>query len=197
MSRQAPSASTERLSLDQLSLDKARPDLRDEARSESPAMTAVHSEATRKILAGIDGGAAGDSSNSGRSSMDSVRSTSSADWPTHPLELTTVGDLHTFPPGTEVNFRARIHTQRPISKALDFLLLRDQTDSVQGVLSRENMDMVRWVQKLAPESLVEVHGVLKAPPEPVRSATQAGLEVDVQSIFLVNAAHNAPFSISD
>lgn len=181
----------DRLSLDQLNV---RSDLRDEARSQSPAMTAVHSEATRKILAGIDGGTAGDSSNSGRSSVDSARSTSSADWPTHPLELTTIGDLHTFPPGTEVNFRARIHTQRTVSKALDFLLLRDQTDSVQGVLSRENMDMVRWVQKLAPESLVEVRGALKAPPEPVRSATQTGVEVDIQSTFLVNAAHNAPFS---
>ncbi|KAK3192512.1 aspartate--tRNA ligase dps1 [Lecanicillium sp. MT-2017a] len=193
LSRQAPPSSVDKLSLDQMSFDRSHTDLRDEARSQTPSMTGIHSAATRKILAGIDGGGE-KASSSGRSSIDSVRSTSSADWPTHPLELTTVGDLHTFAAGTEVSFRARIHAQRPISKALDFLLLRDQTDSVQGVLSRENMDMVRWVQKLAPESLVEVHGLLKAPPEPVRSATQDSVEVDVQTIFLVNAAHNAPFS---
>ncbi|UKZ73565.1 hypothetical protein TrVFT333_001212 [Trichoderma virens FT-333] len=103
-------------------------------------------------------------------SFDSVRS-SGSDWPTHPYELNTIAELDTLPIGTEVNFRGRIHTQRQLSKALDFLLLRDQTYSIQGVLSRENMEMVQWVQKLPAESLLQINGVLKAPPEPVRSAT--------------------------
>jgi aspartyl-tRNA synthetase len=119
---------------------------------------------------------------------------SSADWPMHPNELNTVFQLDKLPVGSEVNFRARIETQRQLSKALDFLLLRDQTHSVQGVLSRENMDMVKWVQKLNPESLVQISGVLKQPPEPVRSATVSDVEVDIQSIFLVNPANNLPFN---
>ena len=53
-----------------------------------------------------------------------------ADW----SELNTIAQLDKLPVGTEVDFRARIHTQRQLSKALDFLLLRDQTHSVQGVL---------------------------------------------------------------
>lgn len=192
--------SSDQVSLDQLSLEERlqkQKDLRDQANAHTPS-GAVHSEATRRILSGLNAGGGGSSRSSldggGRGSMDSVRSTSSADWPTHPLELTTIAQLDTFPIGTEVNFRARIHTQRQLSKALDFLLLRDQTHSVQGVLSRHDQEMIQWVQKVPPESLVQVHGLLKEPPEPVRSASHAGVEVDIQAIHLVNAAHNAPFS---
>lgn len=135
---------------------------------------------------------------SARSSMDSGRNSqrtgTSGDIPVHPNELNTIAQLDKLPIGTEVDFRARIHTQRQLSKALDFLLLRDQTHSIQGVLSRENMDMVKWVQKLNPESLVQVHGILKEPPEPIRSATHSGVEVDIQTIYLVNPATTAPFS---
>ncbi|TQV96611.1 hypothetical protein V2A60_003003 [Cordyceps javanica] len=187
--------SSDKLSLDSLTLDKRHQDLRDEVRAQSPSRTAVHSEATRRILAGLDGGSEfSKTSGSGRSSMDSVRSTSSADWPTHPWELNTISQLASLPMGTEVNFRARIHTQRQLSKALDFLLLRDQTQSVQGLLTRDNMDMVSWVQKLHPESLIQVHGTLKSPPEPVRSATIQNVEVEIQALHLVTAAQNAPFS---
>jgi len=126
-----------------------------------------------------------------RSSMDSGRS---GDLAVHPGELNTIAQLDRFPIGTEVDFRARIHHQRPLSSKLDFLLLRDQTHSIQGVLTREDMDMIKWVQKLHPESLVQVHGILKEPPEPIRSASHSGVEVDVKSIFLVNNASGAPFS---
>ncbi|KAG8406954.1 aspartate--tRNA ligase dps1 [Metarhizium acridum] len=129
-----------------------------------------------------------------RSSMESGRTSMSADWPTHPYELNPIAELDKLPLGTEVNFRARISTQRQLSKNLDFLLFRDQTNTVQGVLSREYLDMVRWVQKLNSESLVQVNGVLKAPPEAVRSATHSGVEVEVHSIHLVNAAQGAPFT---
>jgi aspartyl-tRNA synthetase len=131
---------------------------------------------------------------SSRSSMESGRTSMSADWPTHPYELNPIAELDKLPLGTEVNFRARLSTQRQLSKNLDFLLFRDQTHTVQGVLSREYLDMVRWVQKLHSESLVQVNGVLKAPPEPVRAATHAGVEVEVHSIHLVNAAFGAPFT---
>jgi aspartyl-tRNA synthetase len=126
--------------------------------------------------------------------MESGRTSMSADWPTHPYELNPIAELDKLPLGTEVNFRARLSTQRQLSKNLDFLLFRDQTHTVQGVLSREYLDMVRWVQKLHSESLVQVNGVLKAPPEPVRAATHAGVEVEVHSIHLVNAAFGAPFT---
>ncbi|KAF4978881.1 hypothetical protein FZEAL_4811 [Fusarium zealandicum] len=133
---------------------------------------------------------------SSRTSLESGRTSMSADWPVHPGEINTIAQLDALPIGTEVTFRARIETQRPISKTLDFLLLRDQTHSVQGVLSTaaDNSDLVKWVRKINSESLVQICGVMKQPPEPIRSATQSGVEVDICSVHLVNAAQNLPFN---
>ncbi|KAJ4156893.1 aspartate--tRNA ligase dps1 [Fusarium falciforme] len=133
---------------------------------------------------------------SSRTSLDSGRTSMSADWPVHPGEINTVAQLDSLPIGTEVTFRARIETQRPLSKVLDFLLLRDQTHSVQGVLARDtdNADFVKWVRKISSESLVQVSGILKQPPSPIRSATHSGVEVDICSVHLVNPAQNLPFS---
>ncbi|RSM20490.1 hypothetical protein BHE90_003826 [Fusarium euwallaceae] len=133
---------------------------------------------------------------SSRTSLDSGRTSMSADWPVHPGEINTVAQLDSLPIGTEVTFRARIETQRPLSKVLDFLLLRDQTHSVQGVLARDadNADFVKWVRKISSESLVQVSGILKQPPQPIRSATHSGVEVDICSVHLVNPAQNLPFS---
>lgn len=132
---------------------------------------------------------------SSRTSLESGLSDNSAEWPTHPGELNTIFQLDKLPIGTEVTFRARIETQRHISKALDFLLLRDQTHSVQGVLSRDNAEMISWMQKkINPESLVQISGILKKPPVPIRSATMCCVEVDIQTIHLVNAAQSLPWN---
>lgn len=109
-----------------------------------------------------------------------------------PEEFASIAEVGQMPVGTEVAFRARIHTQRRISLALDFLLLRDQTHSIQGVLTHTSKHMVRWVQRLHPESLVHVRGKLKEAPEAVRSATNHNVEVDIFSIHLVNPANNLP-----
>lgn len=167
----------------------------------SPTMAALPGN-HRQLLSKINDSGVDLQQRSGRSSLDvmSARSSvdgghrDSADWACHPNELNTLAQLTKFPVGTEVDFRARIHTQRQLSKALDFLLLRDQTHSVQGVLARENMDMVQWVQKLQPESLVQIRGTLTTPPQPVRSATISEVEVHIDTIHLVNAAGHAPFS---
>lgn len=167
----------------------------------SPTMAALPGN-HRQLLSKINDSGVDLQGRSGRSSLDvmSARSSvdgghrDSADWACHPNELNTLAQLTKFPVGTEVDFRARIHTQRQLSKALDFLLLRDQTHSIQGVLSRENMDMVQWVQKLQPESLVQIRGTLTTPPQPVRSATISEVEVHIDTIHLVNAAGHAPFS---
>ncbi|KAH8681279.1 hypothetical protein BX600DRAFT_446163 [Xylariales sp. PMI_506] len=114
--------------------------------------------------------------------------------PTHPNELSTIEEVTKFPVGTEVAYRARIHTQRRVSPMLDFLLFRDQTQSIQGVLSRTSPHMIRWVQRLHPESLVFITGTLKEPQEAVRSATHSNVEVDVYSTHLINPANNLPWN---
>lgn len=96
--------------------------------------------------------------------------------------------------GDTVTFRARIHTQRRMSRFLDFVLFRDQTDTIQGVLSRAHPNMVRWVQHLSPESIVQVTGILQKPVEDVRSANHSDVEVNIDSIYLVSSAHQLAFS---
>ncbi|KAK7736679.1 aspartate--tRNA ligase dps1 [Cytospora paraplurivora] len=118
-------------------------------------------------------------------------------WAMDAKELLTIQEVTTNDAGREVTFRARIHHQRNISKHLDFLLFRDQTDSIQGILQHDTPHFVKWVQRLEPESLVQVTGVLQVPPEPVRSATFKNLELKVYSIHLVNPAHNLPFENYD
>jgi aspartyl-tRNA synthetase len=106
----------------------------------------------------------------------------------HPSELSTIAEIASMSAGTEVTFRARIQHQRRISDALDFLLFRDQTQTIQGVVSRTSTHMIKWVQRLPTESLVEVTGTLQKPEEPVRSASIQKLEVSVFSIHLVSPA---------
>ncbi|EFQ27456.1 aspartyl-tRNA synthetase [Colletotrichum graminicola] len=112
----------------------------------------------------------------------------------YPTELTTIGEAVKLDIGTKVTFRARIHTQRNISKHLDFLLFRDQTDTVQGVLAHATPNMVKWVQHLHPESIVQVSGTLKKPVQDVKSAHYHDVEVDIYSIHLLNPAKAPPFS---
>ncbi|KAK8028667.1 hypothetical protein PG991_005723 [Apiospora marii] len=109
-------------------------------------------------------------------------------------EFSSIEEISQLPAGTEVSFRARIFTQRRVSAHLDFILFRDQTHSIQGVLTDVDgsRHMVRWVQRLHPESLVHVVGKLKEPHGAVRSASHSNVEVDIQSIHLVNPASNLP-----
>lgn len=114
-------------------------------------------------------------------------------WAMDARELRTIAEVDTMREGEEITFRARIHHQRQVSKALDFVLFRDQIHSIQGVLAHTTEHMIRWVQRLEDESLVQVSGTLQKPPEPVASATQHDLEVKIYSIHVVNPAQDLPF----
>lgn len=111
----------------------------------------------------------------------------------HPMELLSIEEAAKLPEGAEVTFRCRIAHQRRISEALDFLLLRDKTHTIQGVLSRGSPHMIKWVQRLHSESLVEVHGTLQKPVAPVKSAMHSDIEVNIFSIHLISSANNLPW----
>ncbi|KAJ2903877.1 putative aspartyl-trna synthetase protein [Zalerion maritima] len=111
----------------------------------------------------------------------------------HPQELCSISEMPGMRENDQVTFRARIHTQRRMSPALDFLLFRDQTDTIQGVLGNASPYMTRWVQRLSPESLVQVHGTLTKPNKPIRSATIPEMEVQIYSIHLIHAPTELAF----
>ncbi|EEY17025.1 aspartyl-tRNA synthetase [Verticillium alfalfae VaMs.102] len=112
----------------------------------------------------------------------------------HPAKLVTIAEVSSMPVDSVVTFRARIHTQRRMSKHLDFLLFRDQTHTIQGVLSHTHPNMVRWAQHLNPESIVQVTGTLQKPVQHVRSATHSGVEISIDTMYLVSPAHDLAFS---
>ncbi|KAL8294006.1 hypothetical protein RB601_001530 [Gaeumannomyces tritici] len=108
-------------------------------------------------------------------------------------ELSSIAEMVKMPVGSEVTFRARIHHKRDVSRSLDFLLLRDQTDSIQGVLAGAP-EMVKWAQRLQPESIVQVTGRLQNPVEPVRSASHPDFEVQISTIHVVSRAKSIPIT---
>ncbi|KAM9883523.1 Aspartate-tRNA ligase, cytoplasmic 1 [Verticillium dahliae] len=112
----------------------------------------------------------------------------------HPAKLVTIAEASGMPVDSVVTFRARIHTQRRMSKHLDFLLFRDQTHTIQGVLSHTHPNMVRWAQHLNPESIVQVTGTLQKPVQHVRSASHSGVEISIDTMYLVSPAHDLAFS---
>jgi aspartyl/asparaginyl-tRNA synthetase len=111
-----------------------------------------------------------------------------------------------------------------LSAKLIFLIFRQQTFTIQGVLEAEQQDskgryyrqhlhlnaagnpsasfiseqMVRAVLHYPPESIVLVKGKVRRPPEPVQSATIHDAEIVVQEIHLVSQlSEHVPFSVYD
>ncbi|KFY78560.1 hypothetical protein V499_02304 [Pseudogymnoascus sp. VKM F-103] len=118
--------------------------------------------------------------------------------------------------GHIITFRARIHTIRRLSAKLIFLVFRQQTFTIQGVLeashpddgygdggrySHQNMrpngvgnelggivseQMVRAVLHYPLESIVLVKGKVRSPPDTVHTATIHDAEIEVQEIHLIS-----------
>ncbi|KFY16359.1 hypothetical protein V492_01401 [Pseudogymnoascus sp. VKM F-4246] len=124
--------------------------------------------------------------------------------------------------GNAVTFRARLHTIRRLSAKLVFLVFRQQTFTIQGVLEAEHTDdggqyslqkmhsgtnenasrgiiseqMVRAVLHYPLESIVLVKGKVRSPPETVHSATIHDAEIQVQEIHLISQlSEHVPFSV--
>ncbi|KFY27476.1 hypothetical protein V493_03460 [Pseudogymnoascus sp. VKM F-4281 (FW-2241)] len=123
--------------------------------------------------------------------------------------------------GHIVTFRARIHTIRRLSTKLIFLIFRQQTTTIQGVLQAERPDdgrysqqnkdpnsdgnasagiiseqMVRAVLHYPLESIVLVKGKIRSPPEPVHSTTIHDAEIQVHELHLISQlSEHVPFSV--
>ncbi|KAJ3897474.1 hypothetical protein F5879DRAFT_927802, partial [Lentinula edodes] len=103
--------------------------------------------------------------------------------------------------GKTVDLRARIHTIRAVSASLVFILLRQQLDTIQGVLSVSDAGptehMVRWGSRLEEESIVHVKGVVQRPKDgQVHSTSVHTLELRIVELHVVSGvAEPVPFSV--
>ena len=91
--------------------------------------------------------------------------------------------------GEEVYFQARIHTIRKMSSNLAFLILRQQTTTIQGVLKAEDdiisTHMVRWAEKLSPESVVLITGTVQKPSTAISSPSIHDIEILITKIHVI------------
>ncbi|CAL3969085.1 unnamed protein product [Diplocarpon coronariae] len=116
--------------------------------------------------------------------------------------------------GTTISFRARIHTLRRMSAKLVFIVFRQQTITIQGVLQSfkpiheltQNEDntgtisehMVRSIEHYPSETIVVVHAKLRKALKRVKNATIHDYELEVYEVHKVgDLTEHVPFTVYD
>jgi aspartyl-tRNA synthetase len=102
--------------------------------------------------------------------------------------------------GNQVLVRGFVQTVRLVGKGV-FVLLRSSLYTVQGVCfegGQVSSAMVKYIGNLASESVVDMMGVVTIPNEPVESATQKMVEIQISSFHCICKAKVAmPFQMED
>ncbi|KAI1641143.1 hypothetical protein F4809DRAFT_213219 [Biscogniauxia mediterranea] len=91
--------------------------------------------------------------------------------------------------GQTISITARVHHIRNVSSKLAFILLRQQTDTIQGVLQVRDGSVseqfVRWAEHLYAECIVHVRGEVRRPPETVKACSIHDLEILIDSMHVL------------
>jgi len=102
--------------------------------------------------------------------------------------------------GQKVLIRGYIQTSRGVGKGV-FVLVRSTLYTVQGVAFQNksvSQGMVKYIAALPVESVVDVEGTVTVPTNPVESATQKMVEIQITSFHCVSKAKQAlPFLMED
>lgn len=119
---------------------------------------------------------------------------------TSSLEYVEIKDLSSHI-GKEVRLRCRVHTNRA-SGNLVFIVLRHREQTVQLVAAKNDSTiskpMIKFLQSVTPESIVEVTADATAPPEPVTGTTQSSVELQCKTFFVkCPAATPLPIQLED
>ncbi|KAK4853834.1 hypothetical protein QYF36_015425 [Acer negundo] len=116
-------------------------------------------------------------------------------------EWTKVGELTESLKDQEVLIRGRVHTTRPVSSKLTFVVLRQSGFTVQCVVSQKpdsvTKQMVKFVSSLNRESFVDIIGIVSVPGVSIKGASQQ-VEVQVRKLYCISkAVPNLPINIED
>eukprot|EP01098_Paradermamoeba_levis_P002092 TRINITY_DN124_c0_g1_i4.p1 TRINITY_DN124_c0_g1~~TRINITY_DN124_c0_g1_i4.p1 ORF type:complete len:567 (-),score=222.64 TRINITY_DN124_c0_g1_i4:46-1746(-) len=110
-----------------------------------------------------------------------------------------IKDLTPALKGGVITLRARISNVRGKGN-LAFLLLRQSTESVQGVISKSdkvNKDFLRFVQTLSRETIVEIEGILSETAVKIETATRQDVELQIHKLHVLSNAANLPLLLED
>eukprot|EP00252_Welwitschia_mirabilis_P026311 TRINITY_DN8583_c0_g1_i1.p1 TRINITY_DN8583_c0_g1~~TRINITY_DN8583_c0_g1_i1.p1 ORF type:complete len:602 (+),score=86.77 TRINITY_DN8583_c0_g1_i1:165-1808(+) len=101
----------------------------------------------------------------------------------------------------EVLIRGHAHTIRAVSNKMAFLVVRESGSTVQCVVSVNpnfvSKGMVKFVNSISRESIVDVQGVVSVPNFAIKGASQQ-VEIQVRKIYCVSkAVPNLPINLED
>ncbi|KAJ9636602.1 aspartate--tRNA ligase dps1 [Knufia peltigerae] len=102
--------------------------------------------------------------------------------------------------GQEITFRARVHVVRHMSAKLAFVIFREQTTTIQGVLRAVDggvsENMVRWAEHIRTGTIVIAKVTVKRPEQTVKGTSIHEAELDIQKMHVVSARTvPIPFSV--
>ena len=106
--------------------------------------------------------------------------------------------------GKEVLIRGRADTVRKVGGRV-FILLRRSFCKVQTIAESNKSttkQLVKYCEKIKPESIIDVYGTIKVPNEKIETATPAALqliEIVIKKIYVIAGveANSLPFEIAD
>jgi len=112
---------------------------------------------------------------------------------------TNLGELQPSLKDQHVWIRARVQTIRGKGN-VNFFLLRQRFHSVQAVIAKSDTvtkAVLKFVQGLTKESIVDIYGLVTVPQVPIEAATQKEVEIQIQRLFVVSLAENLPLLLED
>lgn len=115
------------------------------------------------------------------------------------FKFVEVNELNEKLVGQEIRVRARIHNSR-VQGNLVFVMLRKGMHSVQVVGAKSETvtkDMIKYIQHIQKESVVDVIGEVTAAKEEIIACTQKTVEVQIKKFLVVSRAEEMPFVMED
>lgn len=100
----------------------------------------------------------------------------------------------------QIGFSARLHVIRHMGSKLLFLIFRQQTARIQGVLCQKegfvSPRMIQWASHLNTGSIMYVRGVVRRPRQAVKGCTFHDKEIIIEKLHvLVRREESIPFSV--
>nr|KJB06559.1 hypothetical protein B456_001G001300 [Gossypium raimondii] len=117
------------------------------------------------------------------------------------MDWTRVGALTEELKEKEVLIRGRVHTTRPVSKNMAFVVVRERGFTVQCLVATHeagvSRQMVKFVAALNRESIIDAIGMVSVPGNPIKGTTQQ-VEIHVRKLYCVNKAMpTLPINVED
>ncbi|KAG2378712.1 hypothetical protein C9374_007860 [Naegleria lovaniensis] len=104
------------------------------------------------------------------------------------------------PTETIVRLQCRVHSNRGSGK-LHFLILREGIHFVLATLFTTDKEMIHFVKKITPESIVEVFGKVCTAENEITERVISGkfktMEIKIERIYILSLARGLPFTVQD